>query len=139
MATLLLVSSCTSEPTSTRFQAAGIEVGDIRLDVWLAEESAQRRHGLSEIDELPETIDGMLFVFPVATSASFNMEDVFFPLDIWWFDAGMTLIGKTRMEPCTESPCTSYGAPGEIKWALETPADAYAFQPESILSIVENN
>lgn len=139
MAGLLLLSSCTSETTSIRFETVSIEMGDSQLDVWLAEESAQRRQGLSEIEELPDTIDGMLFVFPVATSPSFNMEDVLFPLDIWWFDPGMTLIAKTRMEPCSGSSCTSYGSPGEIKWALETPADEYAFEPGSVLSIVENN
>ena len=134
-----MLSSCASELANTRFETVTIEVGSSQLDVWLAEESAQRRHGLSELDELPEAIDGMLFAFPVATSPSFNMEDVLFPLDIWWFDAGMSLMGKTRMEPCNGSPCTSYGAPGEIKWALETPADEYVFASGSALSIVENN
>lgn len=126
-------------PAGGQFDVAVIEVEGTRLDVWLAAESGDRIHGLSEIDSLPEGIDGMLFVFPGATSPSFNMRDVRFPLDIWWFDPGMTLIGKTRMEPCTGSPCTSYGSPGEIKWALETPAGERGFATGATLSIVEND
>ena len=139
MAGLMLLSACASETIGPTFDVASITVGGDQLEVWLADESAERRQGLSEIEDLPETIDGMLFVFPLATEPSFNMEDVLFPLDIWWFDPGMTLIGKTRMDPCKGSSCTSYGSPGEIKWALETPAGEYAFDTGSLLSIVENN
>ncbi len=116
-----------------------IEIAGNRLDVWLADESSERRQGLSEIERLPSRIDGMLFVFPVITSPSFNMRDVHFPLDIWWFDSETILIGKTAMEPCAGSACTSYGSPGEVGWALETPAGEHDFEPGARLSIVEND
>lgn len=125
-------------PAGTQFDVAEIEVEGTRLDVWLADDTGERVQGLSEIESLPQGIGGMLFVYPEAASPSFNMEDVFFPLDIWWFDPEMTLIGRTRMEPCTVAPCTSYGAPGEIKWALETPAGERSFATGATLSIVEN-
>lgn len=133
------MAACASSQTAARFDVVEIEVGDVRLDVWLADESGERIQGLSEIEGLPQGIDGMLFVFPVTASTSFNMEDMFFPLDIWWFDPEMTLIGRTRMEPCTGFPCTSYGSPGEIGWALETPAEEHDFKNGDRLSIVEND
>lgn len=134
-----MLTSCGSGLAGGRFDVIEIEVGEAPLEVWLADEPAERRQGLSEIDELPAGIDGMLFVFPGPTTPSFHMREVFFPLDIWWFDSDMTLIGRTRMETCTGSPCPSYGSPGEIGWALETPAGKSDFASGTRLSIVEND
>lgn len=117
---------------------AGIAVGDQSLHVWVADESAERRQGLRSVGELPDGVDGMLFVLPNASSPTFGMRDVLIPLDIWWFDPGSRLLGSTRMEPCPADPCTSYGSPGEVQWALEVPAGAYRFEPGATLSIVEN-
>ncbi len=138
MVGLLVLTSCGSSAHDRQFDIIEIDLEGTRLDVWLADEAAERRQGLSEIEELPSGVDGMLFVFPSPASLSFNMADVFFPLDIWWFDRDMTLIGKTLMEPCTTSDCTSYGSPGESGWALETPAGTRSFEIGSRLSIVDN-
>ncbi len=135
---MLVLTSCGSTANGGQSDIIEIDLEGTRLDVWLADEAAERRRGLSEMEELPSGVDGMLFVFPSPASSTFNMEDVLFPLDIWWFDPDMTLIGRTLMEPCTTSDCTSYGSPGEIRWALETPAGARDFEIGSRLSIVDN-
>ena len=115
-----------------------IAVGDSSLTVWVADESPERRQGLRGVEELPAGIDGMLFVFPAASSLGFTMRDTLIPLDIWWFDAEMTLIGSTAMVPCESEPCVTYRSPGEARWALETPAGQTRLEIGSPLSIVEN-
>lgn len=86
------------------------------------------------VEQLPEGIDGMLFVYESAFTAAFHMEDTLIPLDIWWFDADGTLVGVTQMEPCVDPVCERYPSPGRIMWALETPQGDYSFDLGSELS-----
>ena len=57
------------------------------------------------------------------------MRDTLIPLDLWWFDADGRLLGSTEMEPCPSEPCPDYGSPGEVGWALETPAGVADLAP----------
>lgn len=75
----------------------------------------------------------MLFVFDQPRTATFHMRTVGFPLDIWWFDEDGHLIGMTEMETCLEGGCELYPSPGEIMWALETPAGDYRFDRDARL------
>lgn len=93
------------------------------MNVLVADTPGLRDQGLRDVETLPDDIDGMLFVFGEPRPATFGMRDTLIPLDIWWFDAEGVLLGSTRMEPCPTAPCPSYGSPGPISWALETPAD----------------
>jgi uncharacterized membrane protein (UPF0127 family) len=111
-----------------------VEVGDERLTVAVAETSPQRRQGLRGLDELPDGIDGMLFVYSDPRSASFNMRTVGLDLDIWWFDESAELMGSASMSTCLEGGCVSYRSPGEIGWALETAAGVFDFVPGELLS-----
>lgn len=114
-------------------------MGETRLDVWVADESDERRQGLMGVEELPAGIDGMLFVFETPRPAGFHMRNTLIELDIWWFDGDMALVSTTEMEPCTAEPCTSYQSPGEIQWVLETPRGEIDLEPGDRLSIVEND
>jgi uncharacterized protein len=107
------------------------------LLVAVASTPEQRSQGLRHLEEL-DGYEGMLFVFDDPRSATFGMEDTLIALDIWWFDAAGMLLGSTTMEPCEATPCPSYGSPGEIGWALETPAGEWEFVMGSQLSTVEN-
>lgn len=130
---VLALGAC-STPAQPSFPTANIEVGEVELIVWVADETSERRQGLQDVDELPNGIDGMLFAYTSPVSASFSMRNTLIPLDIWWFDADTALLGGTRMEPCFEESCTSYGSPGPIMWAVETPAGAYEFELGALLS-----
>jgi uncharacterized membrane protein (UPF0127 family) len=112
-------------------------VGEEPLTVLVASTPEQRAQGLRQVEDL-EGYDGMLFAYDEPSSATYGMRDTLIPLDIWWFDAEGRLLGSTEMQPCVESNCTSYGSPGPIKWALETPLGQYDFQPGATLSTVEN-
>lgn len=106
------------------------------LTVAVATTSEQRSQGLRGVSELPEGVDGMLFVFEEPQQATFGMRDTLIPLDIWWFDSGGRLLGSTRMEPCASEPCPSYGSPGPVVWALETPARQVRLVPGDTLTVL---
>lgn len=130
-----VVACAAPTPTLGDFDTAGIEVGEQQLTVAVADEPSQRSQGLRGVEALPDGIDGMLFVFGDPTTATFGMEDTLIPLEIWWFDDDGRLLGSTLMEPCAKSPCTGYASPGEISWALETPAGESHFTPGDSLRV----
>lgn len=109
------------------FETGSATVGDQELTVALAETSGQRAQGLMNVKRLPDGLDGMLFVYEDAFTASYHMENTLIPLDIWWFGADGLLLGSTEMEPCTDPICPSHPSPGPIMWALETPQGEYSF------------
>lgn len=119
----------------TGFGTADVTIGEESLAVAVAETTSQRRQGLQGVDDLPRGVDGMLFVFETPRTASFHMRTVTFDLDIWWFDAQGVLVGSTGMTTCLDGQCVSYRSPGEIMWALETPAGEWDFSPGSELRI----
>lgn len=105
----------------------------------VAETSDQRGQGLRGVESLPDRMDGMLFVFEVPRAPTFGMRDTLIPLDIWWFDADGILVGSTEMEPCTTASCPSYGAPGDVGWALETPLGELELSPGDQLTVPDGS
>jgi len=81
-----------------------------------------------EVEQLPDGLDGVLFVYDSPSSVSFHMLNTPMPLDIWWFDSDDHLVGTTEMEPCSGKPCVSYRSPGPVIWVLETPLGEYEFE-----------
>jgi uncharacterized membrane protein (UPF0127 family) len=132
---LLALVACTGPASLDGFETTTIEVGDQTLTVALAETADQRSQGLRGVEELPEGLDGMLFVFEQPRTATFGMGDTLIPLDIWWFDADGALVGSTEMTPCAAEPCTAYGSPGEVAHALETPAGELELAPGDVLNV----
>lgn len=115
-----------------------IRVGAADLDVWVADESSERRQGLKGVAQLPEGVDGMLFVFATPSVHGFHMRDTLIALDAWWIDSDGRLIGTAAMEPCLAEPCTSYQPPSDVKWVIETAAGAQRFDLGDMFSIVES-
>ncbi|MFV1960274.1 MAG: DUF192 domain-containing protein [Acidimicrobiia bacterium] len=130
---LFVVVGCGAAST---FPEADVGVGGEPVTVWVADEPAERRQGLREVDQLPRGIDGMLFVYETETSVTFSMFNTLMSLDIWWFDANGVLVASAEMEPCESKPCTSYRSPGPIQWVLETPQGKYDFAPGAMISDV---
>jgi uncharacterized protein len=137
MATVVPSTTTAPAPTTTFAPVppvTRIGVGDTPLDVWVADDPDERQQGLRGVSELPEDVDGMLFVFPEPTTPNFIMEDTLIPLEVWFFDPERSLMGSHEMTPCTADPCPLYPAPGRVGWALETPLGAHDFQPGDLLS-----
>ncbi len=102
--------------------------------MWVADTAAERTQGLSELSELPEGVDGMLFVWDTVAPRTFTMEDTLMPLDIWWFDSDRRLAGLDSVRPCEASPCPLYPSPGPTDRVLETPAGEVALGAGALLS-----
>lgn len=133
---LLALSGCSpTEPAP--FPVGSIEIDDQVLTVWVADEANERYRGLRGVDALPDGIDGMLFVYDAAASASYGMFLALIPLDIWWFDATGMLLGSDEMTPCPEEPCASYPSPGPVSWVLETPLGSHEFPAGARISTVD--
>jgi uncharacterized membrane protein (UPF0127 family) len=135
----VIVSACaTSGPTVEGFETTEITVDDQALTVLVAETSSQRSQGLMDIENLPDDIDGMLFLYEAPASVAFHMLNTPMPLDIWWFDVQAELIGYTEMEPCLIEPCVTYGSPGQVVSVLETPLDVFDFKLSADLSTIDS-
>ncbi len=134
---LVFLASCAAPATVNELDIARVTVGDEVITVAVASTTSERNQGLADIDALPDTIQGMLFVWDEPTATTFTMRDVGFPLDIWFFDDSGRLVGSAGMDTCPDGGCTSYGTPGAVSWALETPSGEWDFAPGTALSNVE--
>lgn len=108
--------------------AAGAPAGErtaLRLDgvafePELALTESARERGLMLRKRAPA--DGMLFVFPEATSSAFWMKDTLVPLEIVFFDSAGRRVRKLSMTPCRSDPCRIYDPGRSYRFALELPA-----------------
>jgi hypothetical protein len=83
----------------------------------LALTSDQRQRGLMFRRKAP--VDGMLFVFPGATSGGFWMRNTRVPLRIVFFDSRGRAVRSLRMTPCRADPCRIYDPGRQYRFALE--------------------
>ncbi len=107
-------------PGFGRAEAADIdlEIGAQRYRVELASTPEQRRQGLMFRSDLaPDR--GMLLVYPAAGDHSVWMKNMKIPLRVFWIDADYRVVHRQRLEPCTESPCPVFAAPGKSRFILE--------------------
>jgi uncharacterized membrane protein (UPF0127 family) len=105
--------------------AAGSATAKLRLDgvtfrPEIANTSAERSRGLMHRTRAPK--DGMLFVFPTATTGAFWMKNTLVPLTIVFFDSAGRRVRKLPMTPCRRDPCRFYDPGQAYRYALELPA-----------------
>ena len=81
----------------------------------LALTSAQQQRGLMFRKRAPQ--DGMLFVFPRATTGGFWMKNTLVPLTIVFFDTAGKSVRRLTMTPCRKDPCRDLrpGAPVPLR------------------------
>jgi uncharacterized membrane protein (UPF0127 family) len=113
---------------------AEITVDETTLNVWVSDSQEERSLGLSMLEELPEGIDGMIFVFDPPAVPTFHMRETFIPLDLWHFDPSGALVAMVTMEPCPEEPCDLYPSSNAVGWSLETPAGEQSFEDGAMLT-----
>ena len=87
-----------------------------RIDIYIAETSAQRSRGLMHVRDLPETT-GMLFIYPSERYISMYMKNTFIPLDMVFVRAdGQVSSIAYNTEPLSEQ---SIAALEPVQFVLE--------------------
>jgi uncharacterized membrane protein (UPF0127 family) len=99
------------------YNRATIRVGGKKIEVYVADETAERTEGLMFIrDSELKADDGMLFVFAEERQLSFWMENTLLPLDIAFLNTTGKILNIRQMQPLDRSPQPSEGP---AKYALE--------------------
>ncbi|TLX92436.1 MAG: DUF192 domain-containing protein, partial [Thaumarchaeota archaeon] len=89
-----------SKLADVKFPRGTVKLGDIVLNVQIAQTDAQKTRGLMFQDELPYD-QGMIFVFDQEQVIPIWMLNMQFPLDIIWFDSnGNVLHIERNVQPC---------------------------------------
>lgn len=109
---LLAVSASASERAP-----ASLRLDGVPFEPKLALTPAQRQRGLMFRRTAPR--DGMLFVFPTATSGGFWMKNTLVPLRIVFYDLRGRAVRALTMTPCRDDPCRIYDAQRPYRFALE--------------------
>jgi uncharacterized membrane protein (UPF0127 family) len=107
-------------PTQARPTASQLRLDGIPFRPELALTAHARARGLMHRRQAPK--DGMLFVFPSATSGGFWMKNTLVPLRITFYDTRGKRVRQLLMTPCRRDPCRSYSAGQDYRFALELPA-----------------
>ncbi|MGH3133522.1 MAG: DUF192 domain-containing protein [Gaiellaceae bacterium] len=102
-------------PSATKLRLDGVP---FRPELALT--AARRARGLMYRRRAPR--DGMLFVFPRATSGGFWMKNTLVPLTIAFFDSRGKRVRKLSMKPCRSDPCPIYDPGRKYRFALELSA-----------------
>jgi uncharacterized membrane protein (UPF0127 family) len=137
---LLALVSASASILGAGASASGEAASTLRLDgaplrPELALTSLQRQRGLMNRRKAPA--DGMLFVFPTATSGGFWMKNTLVPLKIVFYDSRGKAVRTLTMTPCRKDPCRIYDPQRQYRFALELRAqdarEALRLGPQSEL------
>jgi uncharacterized membrane protein (UPF0127 family) len=117
---VLSVAAFAASARGSATATASLRLDGVPFRPELALTSAQRQRGLMFRKRAPD--DGMLFVFPTATSGGFWMKNTLVPLEIVFFDTAGNGVRTMRMTPCAKDPCRIYDPGVRYRYALELPA-----------------
>lgn len=95
-----------------------LKAGQSVYQVELAATPAERRKGLMFREYLAPG-EGMLLAYPDNGDHRIWMKNMQIPLRVFWIDGQHRVIDVQRVEPCSESPCPVFGAPGPSRYILE--------------------
>jgi len=133
-----------SKLAEVKFPKGSVKIGDVMLDVQIAETDPQKTRGLMFQNELPYD-QGMIFVFDQEQVVPIWMLNMQFPLDIIWFDSDGNIVHMERnILPCKSAletaTCTVQNADGKkAKYVLEVTSgfiDKFQITQSSKLQII---
>lgn len=117
---LIACDGSRSEPNAPSSRVT-FEGSDAALSVQVADTPAERRHGLTGVEELAAD-EGMAFVFGEPVTSGFWMKDTVIPLSIAFVDVNDRIVGVREMDPCRADPCPTYGVERPYVLAIEANA-----------------
>jgi len=101
-----------------RIDTSIVRIGDVPIDVEIANDSASRTKGLSGRDSM-SPIQGLLFVFDESDYYGVWMKDMNFPIDVIWIDEDFKVVGITEAL-LPESYPQVFEPPVPIRYFIET-------------------
>jgi len=112
-----------ASPTNNRYLKAKVTVKGFELNADIPITGEQMSKGLAVKNQLKEN-EAMLFVFEKPDRHSFWMNDMKFPIDIFWLDSnGKVVYIKENMQPCISTIlCIFYTPNTDSQYVLETVA-----------------
>jgi hypothetical protein len=127
---LILLAGCEDEApvagpgvgTPQRLPTATIRVGDVPLEVEVADTQEERHKGMMFRRRL-EPDEAMLFVFPGERDLAFHMRNTYVDLDLAYIAADGRIIEITRLYAHRRAPVRSREP---ARFALEVPAGWFA-------------
>lgn len=93
-------------------------VGNVTVEVEVADSPSERRVGLMNRGSLPEDA-GMVFLFEEPSDGGFWMKNTLIPLSIAFWNGEGRIVEILEMEPCEADPCPVYDPGVEFVGALE--------------------
>ncbi len=116
-----------SKLAEVKFPKGVVEIGNVTLDVQVAETDAQRSRGLMFHNQLPYD-QGMIFMMNNEQVIPIWMMNMQFPLDIIWFDDNGNIVHIAKyVQPCksalqTVTCAVDNGGGNPAKYVLEVTA-----------------
>lgn len=104
---------------------ARLTIGDLRVQVGVADTENKREKGLMGVRALPKGT-GVVFLFDGMTSTPFYMKDTLIPLDIAFWDDHSRIVDIKTMQPCKKDPCPLYYASSQYLGAAEVNAGEFS-------------
>lgn len=98
-------------------QTATLTINGQKLKAWIADTDSKRNEGLMFVKDKDISPDqGMLFVFPYASTQGFWMKHTYIPLDIAYIGADKAVVSTATMKAFDE---TNTPSKGPAQYALE--------------------
>ncbi|MBC8500389.1 MAG: DUF192 domain-containing protein [Nanoarchaeota archaeon] len=114
---ILLLYGC-SEKTKFEYETGEVVLGDITVNVEIADTYDKVMFGLMEREKLGE-FEGMLFIFSDEEPRTFWMKNTLIPLDIIFINSDFEIVKIQHAVPCEEDPCELYPSEEPAKFVVE--------------------
>ncbi|CAN5837568.1 hypothetical protein BH23ACT5_BH23ACT5_14660 [soil metagenome] len=122
----------TGDLVSPEVRAVTID-GQPLVVAW-ADTPTSRARGLMGVEDLG-ALDGMVFDLGREKVPWFTMRNTLIALDVVFFAADGSGVGKLEMVPCTAEPCPSYTVEEAARYAFEAPLGALPLEAGSRLEL----